>query len=296
MVFDQRAVRLHRARAALGNRDAEFLFVESGERLADRLSDINRRFPRALELGCRDGGLQRQLRGRGGIDWLVATDPVAGFVHRAAAPKLVAEAEALPFAPGSFDLIVSNLALHWTNDLPGALLQMRQILKLDGLLLATLFGGETLAELRQAWLEAESEIENGASPRVSPFADARDLGALLQRAGFALPVVDSDRIEATYADAFALMRDLRHMGEANAVAQRRRGFSRRATLLKAAEIYRTRFARPDGRIAATFELVTVTAWAPHDNQPKPLRRGSAETRLADALRTSEHPAGEKTGC
>jgi NADH dehydrogenase [ubiquinone] 1 alpha subcomplex assembly factor 5 len=208
-------------------------------------------------------------------------------------PTLVAEAEALPFKPSVFDLVLSNLELHWANDLPGALLQLRQALKPDGLLIASLFGGETLSALRRALLEAELEEEGGASPRVAPFADLRDLGRLLQRAGFALPVVDNDKIEVTYADPLALMRDLRAMGESNALTERRRGFTRRATLARAAARYGELFPRPDGRIAAQFEIVTLTAWAPHESQPQPLAPGSARSRLAAALGTIEHPAGDK---
>jgi SAM-dependent methyltransferase len=190
-------------------------------------------------------------------------------------------------------LVLSTLELHWTNDLPGALLQLRQVLKPDGLLLASLFGGETLAQLRRALMEAELAEEGGAGPRVSPFADVRDLGQLLQRAGFALPVVDSDTITVTYADALALMRDLRAMGESNAVRERRRGFSRRATLFGAARRYAELFAGPDGRIPASFEIITLTAWAPHESQQRPLRPGSAATRLAAALGTTERSAGER---
>lgn len=294
-VFDPRAVRLHRGRAKAMGLGAEFLFAEGGARLADRLADVNRRFPRALDLSARTGTLGKQLQGRGGIEWLVATDPATSFIADAPAPKLVADPETLPFRAHAFDLVLSNLALHWTNDLPGALLQLRHVLKPDGLLIASLLCGQTLHELREAWLEAESEIEGGVSPRVSPFADPRDLAGLLQRAGFALPVVDSDSLEATYTDALALMRDLRLMGESNAVAMRRRNFTRRATLLKAASIYQSRFARADGRITASFEIATLTAWAPHESQPKPLPRGSAKTRLADALQTREHSAGDKAG-
>jgi len=294
-VFDQQAVRRHRARAVGARLGAEFLFAEGAARLIERLGDTKRRFPQALDWGCRDGVMARHLKGCSGIEWLASSDASADFARRAPAPRLVAEAEALSFAPASFDLVVSNLALHWTNDLPGALLQLRHLLKPDGLLLASLFSGETLDELRQAWLEAESELEGGASPRVSPFADARDLAALLQRAGFALPVVDSDHIDATYPDALALMRDLRAMGETNATHLRRHHFTRRATLFKAAEIYATRFSDSSGRIRARFELTTLTAWAPHQSQPQPLKRGSAETRLADALGTREHSAGDKAG-
>jgi NADH dehydrogenase [ubiquinone] 1 alpha subcomplex assembly factor 5 len=292
-IFDRRAVRLHRERAARDPGSADFLLTEAAERLADRLSDMARRFPRALDLGCRHGVLAARLVGRGGIETLVHAEPAWGFARRAALPAVVAEAEALPFKPASFDLVLSNLDLHWTNDLPGALLQLRQALKPDGLLLASLFGGQTLGELRRALMEAELAEEGGASPRVSPFADLRDLGHLLQRAGFALPVVDSDTIEVTYPDALALMRDLRAMGEGNAVAERRRAFTRRATLGRAAALYRELFARPDGRIPARFEIVTLTAWAPHPAQPQPLRPGSARARLADVLGAVEHPAGNK---
>jgi SAM-dependent methyltransferase len=283
-LFDRRAVRLHRARAARGPETADFLVRESAERLADRLTDVARSFPRALDLGCRDGVLARSLAGRGGIETLVHADATLAFARLAPAPALVAEAEALPFARESFDLVLSNLDLHWANDLPGALLQLRHALKPDGLLLATLFAGGTLAELRQALLEAELAEEGGASPRVAPFADAGDLGHLLQRAGFALPIVDSDTIAVTYPDALALMRDLRAMGESNAVRERRRQFTRRATLMRAALRYSELFAADDGRIPASFELVTLTAWAPHESQPKPLRPGSATARLAEALK------------
>src|SRR5215472_1657605 len=282
-LFDRHAVRLHRARAARGPETADFLVHEAAERLADRLTDMARSFPRALDLGCRGGVLARLLAGRGGIETLVQADAAFAYAHVAPAPALVAEAEALPFARESFDLVVSNLDLHWTNDLPGALLQLRHALKPNGLLLASLFAGGTLAELRQAWLEAELAEEGGASPRVAPFADARDLGHLLQRAGFALPVVDSDTIRVTYHDALALMRDLRAMGESNAVRERLRRFTRRTTLMRTALRYGELFADGDGRIPASFELVTLTAWAPHESQPKPMRRGSAQARLAEAL-------------
>lgn len=283
LVFDPKAVRLHRTRAAHAPDAADFLLREAAERLAERLDDIARPFPRALDLGCRDGMLARLLAGRGGIESLVHADAAFAYARQAPVPALVAEAEALPFAPASFDLVLSNLDLHWTNDLPGALLQLRHALKPDGLLLASLFAGGTLGELRQAWLEAELAEEGGASPRVAPFADAGDLGHLLQRAGFALPVIDNDTIEVTYPDALALMRDLRAMGESNAVRERRRQFTRRTMLMRAALRYAELFAGSDGRIPASFELATLIAWAPHESQPKPVRRGSAQARLADTL-------------
>jgi NADH dehydrogenase [ubiquinone] 1 alpha subcomplex assembly factor 5 len=281
-IFDHRALRRHRARAAGMSTDAGFLFREGAERLLDRLADIKRPFGRALDLDSRDEAVSERLRGAG-IETVTAGDSAA----------LNVDLEVLPFAPASFDLVVSGLAFHWVNDLPGTLLQLRRILRPDGLLLVNLFAGETLEALRIALLEAESEIENGASPRVSPFADPRDLAGLLQRAGFALPVVDSDRVVVDYPDAWKLMRDLRAMGETNASTLRHRHFTRRTTLMRAAEIYRARFGDKGGRIPAAFEIATLTAWAPHDAQPRPLRPGTAETRLADALGTREHKAGDK---
>ena len=291
-------MRARRERAAPGLGDADFLFAEAAERLVERLDDVTRRFPLALDMGCHDGTVGRALNGRGGIERLVQCDLSPAMAARAAdhgGLALAADEEAQPFAPASFDLVLSALSLHWVNDLPGALLQLRHALKPDGLLLASLLGGETLSELRQALLEAESELEGGASPRVSPFADVRDLGGLLQRAGFALPVVDADTLSVSYPDPFALMADLRGMGETNAVAERRRQPSRRATLLRAAEIYHERHGGPDGRVPATFQILTLTAWAPHASQQQPLRPGSAKARLAQALGGEEVSAGEKAG-
>jgi len=208
---------------------------------------------------------------------------------------VVADEEALPFRDASLDLVVSALALQFVNDLPGTLIQIRRTLKPDGLLLAALIGGESLTELRVAFAEAEAEIEGGVSPRVVPFADLRDLGALLQRAGFALPVTDVDRVTVRYASPLALMHDLRRMGAGNVLTARRRTPLRRSTLLRVLEIYAERFADPDGRIRATFEIVWLSGWAPHESQQKPLRPGSAQTRLADALRAQEISAGEKAG-
>ena len=284
-VFDRRLVRQNRDRAASGLGAHDFLFREVGERLADRLDDVTRRFPRALDLGCHAGELAATLRGRGGIEMLVQCDLSPAMARRAATngnPTLAANEELLPFAPESFDLVISNLSLHWVNDLPGCLVQIRQCLKPDGLFLATMLGGDTLAELRQALMEAELATTGGVSPRVSPFADLRDAGSLLQRAGFALPVVDGDRLTATYPDILALMRDLRGMGETNAVQARPRRFARRTLFAHADHLYR-RTAASDGRLPATFQILTMTAWAPDAAQQQALPRGSARTRLADAL-------------
>jgi len=210
-------------------------------------------------------------------------------------PALVADEEALPLADASVDLVLSCTSLHHVNDLPGALIQIRRALKPDGVFLAALFGGATLWQLRQAWLAAEAALEGGASPRVAPFADLADAAGLLQRAGFALPVADSDTITVTYATPLNLMADLRGMGEANALIERRRTPTRRATLWAAAEHYATRFADPDGRVPATFEVLYLTGWAPAASQPQPLKPGSARTRLADALGAAEQTTGEKAG-
>ncbi|RMD62753.1 MAG: methyltransferase domain-containing protein [Alphaproteobacteria bacterium] len=295
-VFDRRAVRRHRDRAAAGLARHDFLLREVAERVADRLDDITRRFPLALDLGCHHGVLAEILGPRGGIETLIQCDLSPTLARAAAAtgrPSLVADEEALPFAAGCLDLVLSVLSLHWVNDLPGALLQIRRALRPDGLFLGAMLGGRTLSELRTVLMEAELAEEGGVSPRVSPFADVRDVGNLLMRAGFALPVVDVDVIPVTYPDVLTLMRELRGMGESNAVAARRRGLTRRATLARAAALYAERFAGPDGRLPVTFEVLYLTAWTPAPDQPRPLRPGSARARLADALRTAERPAGDK---
>lgn len=296
-IFDRRALRRQRDRAAAGLARHDALFREVAERVADRLDDVKRRFPMALDLGCHDGTLGRLLGARGGIETLVQADLSPAMASAAAAearPALAADEEALPFAAGRFDLVTSVLNLHWVNDLPGALIQIRRALKPDGLFLGALLGGETLHELRAALMQAEIDVEGGAGPRVSPFADVRDTGGLLQRAGFALPVVDKDRITLSFPGALELMAALRGMGESNAVLARRRSFSRRATLLRAAELYRERAgAGPDDGLSATFEVVYLTAWAPHEAQQQPLRPGSARSRLAEALETEEKPLSDK---
>jgi malonyl-ACP O-methyltransferase BioC len=294
-IFDRRAVRRHRDRAAARWDSHDFLVREVGERLCERLLDIRRDFPRALDLGCHAGTLAPTLLATRGIEEVVQCDLSPAMAARARAngqPTLAVDEEALPFAEQSFDLVVSVLNLHWVNDLPGTLLQIRRILKPDGLLLAALIGGESLHELRVSLMEAEMELEQGISPRVSPFASLNDTASLLQRADFRLPVADFDEIAVTYADPFAAMQELRHMGESNAVRARRQATSRRATLLRAADIYRQRFAQADGRLPLTFEILYLTGWAPHPSQQKPLRPGSAKTRLAEALGTVEVPAGD----
>jgi NADH dehydrogenase [ubiquinone] 1 alpha subcomplex assembly factor 5 len=259
----------------------------------DRLADVQRAFPLALDLGCHTGTLWTLLAGNPKISTLVQADSAFAMVRRAGPWAVVADEEVLPFADGSFHLILSCLGLHAVNDLPGALAQIRRILKPDGLFLATLFGGETLAELRQAWLEAELSQEGGVSPRVSPFADLRDAAGLLQRAGFALPVADTDRITVSYDDPMRLMIDLRAMGESNVLLERRRRPTRRATLAAVAARYMANFSGTDGRVPATFHLIHLTGWAPHPSQQQPLTPGTARERLANALGTEEIATGDK---
>lgn len=291
-LFDRDLLRRRRDRAAGGDASHNFLFRAVAERLVDRLDDVRRHFPLALDLGCRTGIVAAALGARGGIETLIQSDLSPAMARRARAPgrpALAGDEECLPFAAGVFDLVLSNFALHWVNDLPGVLAQIRRVLRPDGLFLAALPGGETLWELRQVLVEAEVAARGGASPRVAPFADLRDVGGLLQRAGFALPVADRDRITIRYPDALTLMRDLRGMGEASTLHERPRGFTRRETLFGAASRYEARFAEPDGRVPATVDVLFLTAWAPDPSQAKPLRPGSAEFRLADALESDRAP-------
>jgi SAM-dependent methyltransferase len=276
--------------AAIGA--ATFLLDRAADDLASRLSAILRDFDLAIDLGTPTDAVRRAMEGRVGAVVAVARDWPSDCAKCRA---VVADEEALPFREGSIDLVVSALALQFVNDLPGALLQIRRALRPDGLFLAVLVGGESLTELRTAFAEAEAEIEGGVSPRVAPFADLRDVGALLQRAGFALPVTDIDRVTVRYGSPLALMHDLRRMGATNALVERRRAPLRRATLRRALEIYGERFADADGRVRATFDMIWLSGWAPHESQQKPLAPGSARTRLADALHTREFSAGEKTG-
>jgi SAM-dependent methyltransferase len=290
VVFDRLLLRARRRRAArLG--PATFLLDRVADELADRLATVLRTFTLAVDLGTPTGAVRRALRDKVGT--IVAVDAIPEGMAHHPGPRVVADEEALPFRDASLNLVVSALALQFVNDLPGTLVQIRRALRPDGLFVAALVGGETLPELRQAMSDAEIECEGGVSPRVAPFADLRDLGALLQRAGFALPVTDIDRVTVRYESVFALMHDLRRMGATNALVERRRTPLRRATLARVSEIYAQRFADPDGRLRATFEVAWLSGWAPHQSQQQPLRPGTAKARLADALGTSEMSAGEK---
>lgn len=282
-VFDRRLHRLRRERAAPGLSAHAFLIDEVADRLLDRLGDVRRTFPVVLDLGCHTGQVADRIGRRPDVDRVIRCDLSAGMARRAGPLAFVADEEFLPVAGGSLDLVTSCLGLHWVNDLPGALIQVREALRPDGLFLGAMLGGDTLFELRQALFQAETETTGGVSPRISPMADLRDAAGLLQRAGFALPVADLDTITVSYGDPFALMRDLRGMGQTNAVHARLRRPTRRETLLRAAALLQETFAGPDGRIGITFQVVWLMAWAPHAAQPKPLPRGSARMRLADAL-------------
>ena len=261
LLFDRRAWRLHRDRAARGG-CVDFLHAEVAERLCDRLDDVTRDFRVALDLGAHQGHLARALRGRPGVETIVTADPSLGFLTRLGGMCVAADPDLIPFRDRSFDLVVSGLALHWAGDLPGALVQIRRILKPGGLFLAAMFGGSTLVELRTVLLDAELAEEGGASPRVSPSVDLADMAGLLLRTGFGMPVADTEKISVTYPDALALMRDLRGMGETNALTARRRTPLRRGTLARAAMLYAERFGLPDGRIPASFEILFMTGWSP----------------------------------
>ena len=276
-IFDRRAVRRHRDRAAPLLPAVEPLLRDAAERLLDRLDDTTRRFAQALDVGGR-GVVAPLLRARG-IE-VVSCDLSPRMAARAGGLAVAADEEWLPFAPASFDLVVASLSLHWVNDLPGALIQLRQALRPDGLLLASLPALGTLGALRIALAEAEAGLRGGASPRVSPFPDLRDCAGLLQRAGFALPVADVEDITILYADPFALLRDLRAAGEANAVALR----DRRAPPLALFPAALAGLPRQGGRFVATLRRAVLTGWAPGPDQPQPARRGSGQVSLAAALR------------
>jgi SAM-dependent methyltransferase len=291
IIFDRQLLRARRRRAErLGASD--FLVERIADEMAERLSVVLRQFDLAVDLGTPGEAVRRALAASDKVGTIVAASPLATLAP-AGTLAVVADEEALPFRDGALDLVVSALSLQFASDLPGALVQIRRALRPDGLLLAALIGGDSLTELRQAFAEAEAEMEDGISPRVAPFADLRELGALLQRAGFALPVTDVDRVSVRYASPLALMHDLRRMGATNVLTERQRKPLRRATLTRMLEIYGARFADPDGRVRATFEIVWLSGWAPHESQQQPLRPGAAQHRLADALGTKEQPAGEK---
>jgi SAM-dependent methyltransferase len=269
ILFDRALLRARQNRALRAG-PATFLLDRVAADMGERLHAVLREFKRAADVGTAGDQVRNVLAAR--VDQLV----------RVGLPEQ--ESEPLPFQPESLDLVVSALALQFVNDLPGVLAQIRRALRPDGLLLAAMSGGDTLTELRQSFAAAEAELEGGVSPRVAPFADLRDIGSLLQRAGLALPVTDVDRIVVRYDSAFALMQDLRRMGATNVLVERRRTPTRRATMLRMAQIYAERFADGDGRIRATFEVIWLSGWAPHQSQQQPLKPGSTKTGLAEAVK------------
>lgn len=282
-VFDRALIRRRLARA-LAEGGEDFLSARVAEDLRERLSVVRRDFRRVLDLGTPRPDVAAMLAGTLPEAEITRMAPVPAAGDAGRGREVVGDEERQPFAPGSFDLVVSCLSLHAVNDLPGALVQVRRALKPDGLFLGCLFGGGTLGELRQALSIAESEVAGGASPRVAPFSDLRDLGGLLQRAGFALPVADVEPLTVRYGTLFRLFSDLRAMGATNALTLRHKAPLRRAILMRAAEVYAARFADADGRLRASFDLVWLSGWAPHENQQKPLKPGSARMSLEAALK------------
>jgi SAM-dependent methyltransferase len=272
ILFDRALLRARQHRA-LKQGPATFLLDRVVEDIEERLDAVKRDFAAVADIWTPCDALRKQ-----------SGHSFKSFTHIDLADTAQ---EVLPFRQEALDLVVSALAFQFVNDLPGVLSQIRRALKPDGLLLAAMLGGDTLTELRQAFAEAEAECEGGVSPRVAPFADLRDVGGLLQRAGFALPVTDVDSLVVRYDNAFALMADLRRMGATNVMIERRRTPTRRATVLRMSEIYAKRFADADGRIRATFDVIWLSGWAPHESQPKPLKPGSATASLEEAVRKAK---------
>lgn len=281
--IDRRVLQQRRQRFAATAGDYDFLLQRVAEDIAERLQIVQRDFPNAINVGAHHGLVSRAIRSLDNIGMVIDVEGTQELLQRCDGPSVIGDEEALPFSDGQLDLAVSGLALQFVNDLPGTLVQIRRALKPDGLFLAGLMGGETLKELRHAWLIAEEEISGGASPRVLPFVDVRQLGGLAQRAGFALPVADSDVVEVTYSTPLALMHDLRAMGASNVLTGRRRVPVTKRLLQRVCEVYADLFALSDGRVPATFEILMLTAWVPDESQPKPLKPGSAQISLTKVL-------------
>ena len=282
-LFDRRLTRRRFARAATQGTE-DFLLAHAIDEFGERLAAIKREFCAVLDAGTPSPLLAKRLAELLHPSLIVRMAPLPEAAGPRSLALFVGDEENLPLALERFDLAVSALSLQNLNDLPGALVQLRRVLKPDGLFLGCLLGGQSLHELRTALAVAETEICGGISPRVAPFADVRDMGGLLQRAGFALPVADSEPLTVRYADMFGLMSDLRAMGATNALAARLRKPATKGFFMRAAKVYAERFADPDGRVRATFEMIFLSGWAPHESQQKPLAPGSAKMRLADALK------------
>ena len=292
-LFDRKLLRARRARFAHEIEAREFLLAHVAGEIAERVQLMLRPFPLALDLGAYHGLLGRKVAALPSVGAMLYAESAFAFAALCPGPSLVCDEDLLPFKEASLNLVVSGLALHRVNDLPGALIQIRRALAPDGLFMAALLGAGALIELRQALIEAEAEAEGGASPRVAPFGDVRQYGALLQRAGFALPVADAETLSLLYASPRDLMREIRALGGGNVLLARSRRPLSRHTLERAEELYRMRHGTPDGRVKASFEIVYLAGWGPDPSQQQPLKPGSAARRLADALGTTERPAGDK---
>ncbi|MEQ8824190.1 MAG: methyltransferase domain-containing protein [Filomicrobium sp.] len=281
--FDRELLFQRRRRHAGTAQSYDFLLQRVADDFVERLQIVKRDFPCAINVGSHHGVVSRAIGSLANVGAVIDCDRTAELLAQCDGLRVLSDEQALPFGNSNIDLAVSALSLQFVNDLPGALVQIRRSLKSDGLFLGALLGGDTLRELRQAWYIAEEEVTGGASPRVAPFIDVRSLGALAQRAGFALPVADSDLVTVTYETPLNLMQELRAMGASNVLNSRRRVPVIRKLLLRACEVYAERFGLADGRVPATFELLTLTCWVPDESQPQPLRPGSAEISLADVL-------------
>jgi NADH dehydrogenase [ubiquinone] 1 alpha subcomplex assembly factor 5 len=293
LLFDRKLLRERRARFAHEIAARELVLAHVAREIAERVALMLRPFPLALDLGAYHGLLGRKVAELPSVGAMIYAESVLAFAALCPRPALVCDEDVLPFKDASLNLIVSGLALHRVNDLPGALIQIRRALAPDGLFMAALLGSGALSELREALIEAEAEAQGGASPRVAPFGDVRAYGALLQRAGFALPVADAETLTVRYASPGEVMREIRALGGGNVLIARSRKPLARRTLQRAEEIYRARHGTPDGKVSASFEIVYLSGWGPDEGQQKPLKPGSAAQRLADALGTTERPAGDK---
>jgi SAM-dependent methyltransferase len=294
IVFDNKSVRRNRMKAMGLKKPAFFLMDWAIDNICDRLEVIKRDFATSLVFGHRASKDKiQQLQSVTSLNTIVQADcaPLPKTYGHKEVSTLVAEADILPFKSDSFDAIINIMTLHSVNDLPGALIQVNRVLKADGLFIGCFFGGETLFQLRESFMHVESQMKNGVSPRISPFADKQQVGALMQRAGFALPVIDSEIVTVTYENAFALMHDLRHMGEGNSIAARQKQNPGKDFMTAVAEHYQRTYTDSDGRIEANFEIIFTLGWAPHESQQQPLKRGSSEVRLADILDTNEISTG-----
>lgn len=282
-IFDRALLRTRRNKAAANITSVDYLLKFANEDILDRLSVIVRDFPVALNLGCHHGELSHQLMALSSIEEVYSQDHSYEMLSKAPGIRINCDEELLPFAPESLDLVVSSLSLQFANDLPGTLSQIKRCLKADGAFIAALLGGDSLSELRHVFLMAEEELYGGVSPRVAPFADVRDMGHLLQRAGFTLPVTDREVLKVRYPSAMHLMKELQAMGASNCLQNRSNVHNTKTLFEKVCELYTQHYADEDGRITASFEIIYLMGWAPHPDQPKPLAPGSGTVNLKDVF-------------